>query len=261
MKSLKPERVIGYIECCVVCENQEKIILENINENISINFDNFKKLFPIFKKTTFPSDEQMEILFVELENGKSVASEISNVFDNFLNGKHNNYKMLNTEQAIKIFDWIGTNLKYSDGTTELCHKIFPCVLSHYELMKTKCKFSDCLHYYKFNTLNELYFIWSWCRLSKFNESSDLLKNDVCYVCLDALVNLRTGKLAGGIVRGFKNAFVLCVGCGKIIHRECTKSNSCGVCKNKFTNFNTYILMDKEYMLMYMPAKFKRQELV
>lgn len=260
IKSLKPERIIGYVECCVTCENQEKIICESIVENILINFENFKKLFPLFSKISFPSENEMNILFNKLSNVKDSPDEISNTFDNFLNNKDIGFKMLNTKQTVKIFDWISSNVKYSDGTTELCHKLFPCVLDHYELMKSNCKFQDCLYYYRFSTLNELYFIWSWCRLSKFNKNCNFIKNDICYVCLEEIDNFRTGKLGGGIVRGFKNKFVICLCCGKIVHLECVKSNSCGICKSNFTNFNTYMTLDQEHMLIYMPSKFKKQNL-
>ena len=234
-QSFKRSSFMCWSATCMTCEKMAIEKLKSLNNSLPELLITFKIYCKFLDKLNFPTADEFE----------------------FLN-KINEQKILNVSQTVLLSNWIEENVpdKYS---TEIFHVVFPCVYDIYAVLKHPgLKGSDRLVYYRWNNLEQLFFIWSWCRLSRNNNKPSTID---CYICFENVQTDIVGKRDSGMVRTHKTSLFQCLNCGNVSHRKCVEkmhSKKCGICSKKWEILLDYVVVDAKHMLMYMGhANIKR----
>lgn len=234
---------------CIECEKQNNInYVKFQNNSIDDKIDEFKLLFPMFIFIKILSDENFDIMMnkILLETNVSI---IKSIIFNSLNFP---FYFLTTNQTVTLTNYVEDHINYNDGNTYIYHTFFPCVLNITECYAhSDIKGKDRLRYYIYKNKLELYYIWSYCRLSRFNK----FNKDDCYVCLEKAhsnQNIKSNIFQPII----DNSIVYCSTCATTSHTECTNMLSkCGICRNLTKKWNEKIIINQEHYLMYIPNHY------
>jgi len=235
--------------CCKLCDNETKTKFDNFR---AIPMENhlmkLKERFPMFKKIEFATDDECIKLTQQLKVLND-QRQIYNMIYDFLNTRPN-YKLLTLSNVIILTNWIKENSPYP-ASTDLCHLIMPCIYDHYECMKSnKVYGQDRLNYYRYKNVEQLFYIWTWCRLSK----SKNMNHNTCYICLDEVSTIRDvipNNLP--IVPNHNTDMIVCLSCGTYTHTKCTikdKKAICRICNKEWENCFDFVRINEDHMLHY-----------
>lgn len=251
-----------FIMNCINCDLLSKIVQLNIEDNLILYLNEFKTQYPMFERIKIMSETIFNLMYNSLNNHNTINS-IINYFYSILT--INNYFLLNTEQAIKIFNFIH-NFKTHDGynfKSAIYHAIIPSIFNLKEIKKIFNDNEELKQYY-FENKKELWFIWSYCKLSRFGKIN---QDKLCYLCLNNL-NFERYELGDHFMIGFDAPLTYCGKCGTSIHTNCMKTKdkyigllSCGFCRNKFQDCFDMIHINREWYIKDIYKEFNIQRIM
>lgn len=231
---------------CFNCTNRNNRILDEIISNINVIFQEFKNEFPLFRNSGIFSDDEFNLFMGNF----STFTNIQLSLHEFLNS--NEYNFLSINQVIILSKYIEDNVQYG-LKTNLYHILIPCIFDIYGCIRNEnVHGKDRFYYYHYQNKDELFYVWTYCRLSR--SPGGILKNE-CYLCLeDVEIKRGNSELLGvPIVPSFETKMIQCLQCGIFSHRECSlKLKKCGICRNQFNSWKNYVDIYKQHMLMYIP---------
>ena len=233
---------------CYTCDKIKNDNLTEIKNNLNEVLNIFKDKLKMFKNIIIMPDDKFNDMMSHL-NTLTNKTEIHNYMFNSLNYP---FYLLAIDQAVLLSQYVRD---FTDSDTQIYHVFMPTIFNIYDAMlhKDMCG-KDRLQYYSYTTLKQLFYVWSYCRLSRFNIQN---YNIECYICLNNISQCKNIDYKSISVASIKNGIIICANCGTKTHLNCSITlNKCGICSHKLNTYLDMLVISKEYYFHSSPPGMK-----